>query len=258
MTMNSPGREGLLHDVTDQEWTARCDLAAAFRLGYHFGWNRSLSNHISLRLPDQPDRMLMNPYGIGWDEMSASALITVELGGTVLSHRDVELAPAGFNFHRGLLRARDDLACIFHCHPPAGVVLACTQDGLVIRDQTGCHLLGEVAYHDFEGFADAEEETGRILSDLGEKHLLIMWNHGLLTVGASLPEAFSWMRRLIAACELQERMLATGAPLRDIPSDILARTEAQLVERRKKRAYSRIEWAYNRRVADRVLPGYAV
>lgn len=256
-TPKTPEKPKLLHDMSDAEWALRVDMAAAFRLGYHLGWNRVLSNHISARVPDRPDCMLMNPYGLGWDEITASSLATVDFEGNVLSHKDVELAPAGFNFHSGILKARPDLNSTIHVHHPAGVVIACTQGGLTIRDQTSCHIYGEVGYHDFEGFAQEAEETERILKDLGDGHLLIMWNHGLLSVGGSLPEAFMFMRRLIAACELQERLMATGAEPRDIPQEVLDFTRRQVAEKRKKRPYSAIEWRYYLRMAERLDPSFA-
>jgi ribulose-5-phosphate 4-epimerase/fuculose-1-phosphate aldolase len=250
-------RAELLHGASEKEWELRVAMAAAFRLGYHLNWNRVLSNHISARVPDRPDRMLMNPYGLSWDEITASSLVTVTLDGEVLSHRDVELAPAGLNFHSGILRARPDLSSTIHVHPVAGVVIACTQGGLTICDQTSLHIYGEVGYHDFEGFAQEEEEVPRILRDLGEKHLLIMWNHGLLSVGSSLQEAFMYMRRLIAACEIQERLLATGAPIRHIPQEVLDHTRRQLQLKKKKRAYSEVEWQSYYRLAEKLDPSFA-
>ncbi len=137
-----------------------------------------------------------------------------------------KLAPAGYNFHSGILKARPDLNCVIHVHATPGVVIAATKGGLEIVDQSGCHLYGEIAGHDFEGFAQEEDEVPRILRDLGDKHCLMMWNHGLLTVGRTLGEAFQYMRRLIDACALYERLLATGAEIRPIPQG-RARLHAQ-------------------------------
>ena len=250
-------RAELLHEVSEAEWKLRVTMAAAFRLGYHLNWNRVLSNHISARVPGKPDQMLMNPYGLGWNEITASSLVTVGLDGKVLSHDKVELAPAGFNFHSGILRERADLNCTIHVHPVTGVVIACTQGGLMINDQTSLHIYGEVGTHDFEGFAQEHEEVPRILRDLGDKHLLLMWNHGLLSVGASVPEAFMYMRRLIAACEIQERLMATGAEMRRIPQDVLDFTRQQIQQKKKKRSYSDVEWRYYLRMADQLDPSYA-
>lgn len=254
---SSFSRNRLRHTCSDAEWELRVAMAAAFRIAHHLDWNRVLANHISARVPDSAGRMVMNPYGLGWDEITASSLVTVELDGEVVSHNDVELAPAGFNFHSGILKARPDLNSTIHVHATPGVVIACTKDGLVINDQSSTHIYGEVGYHDFEGFAQEEDEVPRILNDLGDRHLLIMWNHGLLSVGASVGEAFMYMRRLIASCEIQERLMATGAEIRRIPQDVLDFTRGQIVEKRKKRSYSDIEWRYFMRLADRLDPTYA-
>lgn len=252
MTEPTTARSALLHGCSEAEWRTRVTLAAAFRLGFHLNWNRVISNHISARVPDRPDCLLMNPYGLGWNEITGSSLVTAELDGKILSHTDVELAPAGFNFHSGILKARPDLSCTMHVHATAGVVVACTEEGLLIVDQTGCHLHGEVGYHDFEGFAQDADEVPRILEDLGEGHLLIMRNHGLLSVGGSVPEAFMYMRRLINACELQERLMATGAKIRPIPPEVLEHTRRQLAEKKRKRSYSDVEWRSYLRLAERL------
>jgi ribulose-5-phosphate 4-epimerase/fuculose-1-phosphate aldolase len=239
------------------ERSLRVELAAAFRVAHHYRWNLQILNHITARLPDRPDRFLMNPYGLGWDEITASNLVTVDFDGRVLSHDGVKLAPAGYNFHSGILKARPHLNCVIHVHATPGVVIAATKGGLKIVDQSGCHLYGEVAGHDFEGFAQEEDEVPRILADLGDKHCLMMWNHGLLTVGRTLGEAFQYMRRLVDACELYERLLATGAEIRLIPEDVLVFTRKQIDEKRKTPAYSDNEWQYHLRLAQRLDPSFA-
>ncbi len=234
----------------------RVELAAAFRVAHHYRWNLQINNHITARLPGRPDRFLMNPYGLGWDEITSSSLVTVGLDGEVLSHEGVKLAPAGFNFHSGILAARSDIACVLHVHATPGVVISATRGGLTIVDQSGCHIHGEVAVHDFEGFAQEADEVPRILRDLGDKHCLLMWNHGLLTVGRSIAEAFLYMRRLVDACELQERLMATGAEIRTIPQDVLDFTRAQIDGKRASPEYSEAEWRYHLRLAARLDPRF--
>jgi ribulose-5-phosphate 4-epimerase/fuculose-1-phosphate aldolase len=250
-------RNELLHDVTDEEWELRVHTAAAFRLGYHFNWNRVVSNHISARIPGYPDRFLMNPYGLGWNEITASSLVTADFDGNLLSHRGVSLAPAGFNFHSGILKARPDINAIIHTHTMAGVVLSAIEPEVMIVSQSACHMYGEIGYHDFEGFADEADEVPRMIEDLGDKHTLIMWNHGLLSVGGSIPEAFFYMRRLIEVCEIQERVHATGQKVRHIPRKVLEFTRRQLAERRRNRPYSEVEWASYLRLAESLDPSFA-
>jgi ribulose-5-phosphate 4-epimerase/fuculose-1-phosphate aldolase len=245
------------YPMSEAERALRVELAAAFRIAHHYGWNLQILNHITARLPDHPDRFLMNPHGLGWDEITASSLVTVDFSGAVLSHEGIKLAPAGYNFHSGILKARPHLGCVIHVHATPGVVIAATKGGLQIVDQSGCHLYGEVAGHDFEGFAQEEDEVPRILRDIGDKHCLMMWNHGLLTVGCTLGEAFLYMRRLVDACAVYERLLATGAEIRPIPQEVLEFTRRQIDEKRKTPAYRDNEWRYHVRLAERLDPSFA-
>lgn len=243
--------------MSDAEWQTRVELAAAFRVAYHYGWNNRVTNHITARVPGEKDRFLMNPAGLGWHEITASNLVTADFDGKTYSHPDAELAPAGFNFHSGILKARADLNCVFHCHATAGIVVSAMKDGLLIVDQTGVALYDEVGYHAFEGYAQENEEVPRILRDLGDKHTLMMWNHGLLTVGASIGEAFSFMRKLIDACELQERLMATGAEIRRIPEEILMFTRKQGLQKRGNKPVSDKDWLMCLRLAEKLDPTFA-
>ena len=177
------------YDMTDAERKIRVEAAAAFRLAHHYRWNLQINNHICVRIPDRPDHFLMNPYGLGWDEITASNLATVRMDGDkreIVSHEGVDLGPAGLNFHSGILAARPDINCTMHVHARPGVAVAATKQGLIIVDQSSMHLYGEVGIHDFEGFAEGEDEVPRILRDLGEGHCLLMWNHGLLSIGRTI------------------------------------------------------------------------
>jgi len=245
------------YEISLAERDLRVQLAAAFRVAHHYEWNKQINNHITARLTDHSDRFLMNPLGIGWDEITASKLVTIDFNGEVLSHDGVKLAPAGYNFHSGILKARPELNCVIHVHATPGVVIAATKGGLQIVDQSGCHLYGEFAGHDFEGFAQEQDEVPRILKDLADKHCLLMWNHGLLTVGRSVAEGFQYMRRLVDACALYERLLATGAEIRTIPTDVLEFTRSQITDKRRSTAYSDSEWAYHLRLAERLDPSFA-
>ena len=167
------------------------------------------------------------------------------------------LGPAGSNFHSGILAARPDINCTIHVHARPGVAVSATKQGLIIVDQSSMHLYGEVGMHDFEGFAEGEDEVPRILRDLGDKHCLIMWNHGLLTIGRTIAEAFLYMRRLVDACELQIQLMSMGTEIRHIPKDVLDVTREQIVEKRKAPRYAQTEWDYHCRLAERLDPGFA-
>ncbi len=241
--------------VSETEHKLRHELAAAFRVAHHLGWNSDTLNHITLRIPGT-ETFLMNPLGLGWDEITASSLATVDYERNVLSHSGIRLAPAGYNFHSGILKARPDINAVFHTHETAGTVIGATEEGLMILAQGGCFLYGEVGYHAYEGLAREEDEVPRILADLGTKHTLIMTNHGLLSVGASIGEAFGWMRALIEACALQERTMATGGKIRPLSEAIQARTKAQLSAGRNAPREDH-SWQYWLRVAERLDPSFA-
>jgi len=238
------------------EWDARVDLAAAFRIAYHLGWNNRLVNHITARVPDEPGHFLMNPHGLGWHEVTASSLVKADFDGNILSEGDAELAPAGLNFHSAILKNKPEVNCVCHTHPISGVAISATRMGLKILDQTGCQLHGEVSYHEFEGYAREQDEAPRIIADLGDRKTMIMWNHGLLSVGRTVAEAFSFMRRLIGACELQERVMALGTEIREIPEDVKDFTKSQIDQRRPNQPLGGPEWRMNLRLADELYPGY--
>ncbi len=242
--------------VSAAEWNTRVNLAAAFRIAYHLGWNNRLVNHITARVADEPNHFLMNPHGLGWHEITASNLVKADFDGNILSGGDVELAPAGLNFHSAILRNKPDIDCVCHTHPTPGVVISATRTGLKILDQTGCMLHGEVSYHEFEGYAREKDEAPRIIADLGDRKAMIMWNHGLLTVGRTIGEAFSFMRRLIGACELQERVMALGTEIREIPEEVKDFTKTQIDQRNPNQPIGGPEWRMNLRLADQLYPGY--
>lgn len=249
------GGTALPRAVDETEKALRIELAAAFRIAHHFGWNRDTLNHITLRVPGT-DRFLINPLGLGWDEITASSLALADYDGKVASHDGVKLAPAGFNFHSGILKARPDINCVLHVHAAAGAVIGSLAEGLVVYNQSGCVLHDEVGYHAFEGLAKVEDEVPRILRDLGTRHTLIMTNHGLLSVGASVGEAFGWMRTLIDACLLQERVMATRGTVKPIPAALQASTKAQMSGGRNGPRED-ISWSYWKRLAEKLDPGFA-
>lgn len=242
--------------VSAAEWNTRVELAAAFRVAHHLGWNDRLVNHITARVPDEPEHFLMNPHGLGWHEITASCLVKADFKGRILTEGDVELAPAGLNFHSAILDARRDVACVVHTHPMAGVVISTTRCGLRIYDQTGCVLHREVSYHDFEGYASEKDEAPRIIADLGDRKAMIMNNHGLLTVGRTIGEAFTYMRRLINACELQERAMALGTEIREVPEEVKEFTRSQIDKRRPNQPYGGPEWRMSLRLADKLYPDH--
>ena len=250
------GEVPLPEKFSDPEWETRINLAAAFRVAYHYGWNRTINNHISARIPGEPDHFIMNPTNLGWNEMTASCLIKAHVDGTILSDTELSLAPAGQNFHSAVLDAKRNLQCVFHIHPADGVVVSSLKGGLMFADQSACALYGMVAYHDFEGIASAADEGPRIVRDLGDHMVLIMRNHGPMTVGRTIGEAFAYMQRLVMACETQVKLLSTGAEINQVPVDILEHTRQQMIARTEGQPYGEQAWPAIVRLADRLDPGY--
>jgi len=246
----------LRSNVSEAEWETRVNLAAAFRVAHHFGWNNTINNHIAARVPDEPDAFLMNPVGLGWHEIRASDLIKSDFQGNYRSETSMRLAPAGFNFHSAILREKTNLACTFHIHPLAVVLVAATQDGLQFFDQSSCALYKEVAYHEFEGIAQEKDEAPRIIADFGDKYAMIMWNHGALTVGRTIGEAFAYMRRLIGACEVQSRLMTSGVKLRPITKEVLEFTKSQIDNRHPDKPYGELDWKMYLRLAEKIDPEF--
>jgi ribulose-5-phosphate 4-epimerase/fuculose-1-phosphate aldolase len=242
--------------IDPAEWERRVEMAAAFRIAHHLGWNDRIVNHITGRVPNEPRHFLMNPHGLGWHEVTASNLAKADFDGNLLSEGETRLAPAGLNFHSAILKAKPEINCVIHTHTTPGVVISATECGLRIYDQTGCLLHRNVAYHDFEGYASEKDEAGRIISDLGDCKAMIMRNHGLLTVGRTVGEAFAFMRRLIAACELQMRLMSLGTPLRELSDEIKDYTRSQTDQKRPGKPYGMDEWRMNVRLADQLYPDY--
>jgi ribulose-5-phosphate 4-epimerase/fuculose-1-phosphate aldolase len=256
LPMSRIGAVALDRKVGAEEERLRIELAAVFRIAHHLGWNVDTLNHISLRIPGT-DTFLMNPQGLGWDEMTASSLSTLDYDWNVLSHAGVKPQPAGYNFHSGILKSRPDINCVLHVHETEGTVIGSIDQPLMILAQGGCRLHQEVSYHDFEGLAQEEDEVPRMLADLGDKHTLIMRNHGMLSVGATLGEAFGFMRALIDACTMQTKAMSTGAKLRPIPDEIQAHTKAQMNGRLGNAPREDISWPYWLRLAERLDPSFA-
>ena len=250
------GGVALERKVSETEQKLRLELAAVFRIAHHLGWNVDTLNHISLRIPDT-DTFLMNPQNLGWDEITASSLSTLDYNRNVLSHSGLKIQPAGYNFHSGLLKAHPDINCVMHVHETAGTVIGSIDQPLAILSQGGCRLYGEVGYHDFEGLAQEADEVPRMLADLGDKHTLIMRNHGLLSIGSTLGEAFGYMRALIDACVLQAKVMATGGKPRPISEELQAHTKAQMNGRLGNAPRDDISWQYWLRLAERLDPSFA-
>jgi ribulose-5-phosphate 4-epimerase/fuculose-1-phosphate aldolase len=210
-----------------EEWQARVDLAAAYRLVALFGWDDLVFTHISARVPGSEHHFLINPYGLMFDEITASSLVKVDLNGKKVMESAYDINPAGFTIHSAVHAAREDALCVMHLHTRHGVAISAKKQGLLPISQQSLFALASIAYHDYEGLALNEAEKPRLVADLGDKNNLILRNHGLLTVGSNAAEAFLAMYNLERACEIQLMAEAGGSELVSIPTPILKGIEAQ-------------------------------
>lgn len=216
--------------VSAEEWQLRCDLAACYRLVAAYGWTDLVFTHISARMPGAGHHhsFLINPYGLLFEEVTASSLVVVDRHGNKLRDSPFPVNPAGFVIHSAVHSVRADAQCVLHTHTRAGVAVSAQADGVLPISQQSTFVLASLAYHDYEGVALHDEERPRLQADLGDKTFLMLRNHGLLTVGRSIPDAFLAMYLFETTCQIQVAAQAGGVPLRTIGQDIIAGTGAAM------------------------------
>ncbi|MGY4281587.1 ribulose-5-phosphate 4-epimerase/fuculose-1-phosphate aldolase [Bradyrhizobium sp. LM2.7] len=245
----------MLNDAS-QEWETRCDLAAAYRLIAHFGMDDLISTHLSARLPGKAHRFLLNPYGMMFDEITASRLIVVDPEGHAVQKEDeAKINNAGFTIHSAVHMARDDAQCVIHTHTVAGMAVAAQEQGLLPLNQKSMCFYGDIAYHNYEGVALDLGERERLVRNLRNKDVMILKHHGLLTVGRTVPEAFLNMYLLEQSCRVQIAATQGGQKV-SLPSERIA---AHTAEQFQREGYNRSPrpWAALKRRLDRLSPDYA-
>lgn len=241
------------------EWQARVDLAACYRLVDLYGMSDMMANHISARVPDEEGAFLINPYGMMYDEITASSLIKVDLDGKVLFSPDFgELGygvnKAGYVIHSAIHEARPELSCVIHTHSWASMSVSALDCGLLPITQTAMRFL-KVSYHDYQGVVLDTAEQASLIADLGDSEALILRNHGALTVGRTVGEAFNWMHRLELACHSQLAAMACNKPLRQVPQPVLEATWNNY-QPGTRRPFGVMEWPGLLRKLDRIDPSY--
>ncbi len=240
--------------VTPEEWRIRVDLAAAYRIVAHYGWDDLVFTHISARVPGPHDHFLINPYGLLFEEMTASCFVKVDLDGNVIEASPYRVNPAGFTIHSAVHAARPDVGCVMHLHTVDGVAVAAQASGLMPLNQVALVLDGEVAYHEYEGIALDLAERPRLVANLGTKKAMLLRNHGTLAVGPTIPAAFLTMYFLERACAMQVATLAGGTPLHLPSADV-----QELVRRQAAGGAGQVHdlaWAALLRMLDRKNPGF--
>lgn len=215
------------HEFSPAELATREDLAAVYRLIAHFGMDDLIHTHVSARLPDEPDKLLINRYGDLFKDVTPESLAVIDHAGNQVRGPQVPINTAGIVIHTAVHQAREDAICVVHTHTAAGVAISCLEEGLLPLNQTALLFHGQLAYHAFEGIALEKGEQERLVADLGTKRAMILRNHGLLTVGRTIGEAFSLMYNLEQACRIQLAAQATGQKLVLPDISVQDRTAAQ-------------------------------
>jgi len=236
------------------EWETRVQLAACYRLVARYRMTDLIYTHISARLPGAEDQFLLNPYGLMFEEVTASNLVKIDLEGRQLEDGEYGVNDAGFTIHSAIHAARGDVACVMHTHTRAGFAVSCQRQGLLPLNQMALQFYGRLAYHDYEGIALDHDERPRLVRSLGDKRAMILRNHGLLTAGRTIPEAFSLMFYLERACEVQIAALAGGSELITPPPEVCEKTARQ--HEMDNKPLGDTEWAAHIRMLDREDPSY--
>jgi len=244
---------------SDAEWQARVDLAACYRLVELYGMADMMANHISVRVPDEDNAFLSNPYGMMYEEITASCLIKVDLAGNILAKPDFGaldygINKAGYVIHSAVHEARHDVDCVIHTHSWASMAVSSLACGLLPLTQTAMRFL-KIGYHDYQGVVLDNKEKASLIEDLGQGEALILRNHGALTVGRTVGEAFNWMHRLELACRSQLAAQATQQPLQPVPPETLEQTWNNY-QPGTRRPYGVMEWPALLRKLDRLDSSY--
>ena len=241
--------------VGPEEWEARVQLAAAYRIFDHLGWTELIYNHISLRVPGEARHYLINPFGLHYSEVTASNLVKVDLDGNIVGASDWPINPAGITFHGAIHATLPDAHCVMHLHTTATQAVCCLKDGLSFTNFYAAQLYGKVAYHDFEGITVHAEEGSRILRSAQGKPVLLLRNHGPVTIGFSLPQALSLMWLVNRACEIQLASSSMGELL-PIPVAVLEKCVADSLNFNPAYGAGQDSFDALQRIVDRIDPSY--
>ncbi len=252
MTLNIHSLQG---HVSAEEWQLRVDLAAAYRLVALYGWSDLVFTHISARIAGPEHHFLINPYGLMFDEITASSLVKVDMACNKVSDSPFPVNPAGFTIHSCIHDAREDVLCVLHTHSRAGVGVSAQQKGLLPISQQSTLIVPHLGYHDYEGLALQADEKPRLQASLGGNHFLMLRNHGLLTVGASVAQAWLNMYFFETACRIQIDAQAGGAALNHVEPSVLA-FNTQVAKAATAGQGAQIAWPALLRKLERTDPSY--
>ncbi|MEO5761076.1 MAG: class II aldolase/adducin family protein [Vicinamibacteria bacterium] len=241
--------------VSEAEWEQRVNLAACYRLVAHYEWDDLIFTHISARVPGPEHHFLINPYGLLFEEVTASSLVKVDLQGNKVMSGGFDINPAGFTIHSAIHAAREDAKCVIHLHSVNGVAVGAQAGGVLPISQQSIVVLSSLGYHAYEGIALNEEEKPRLVADLGDKSFLMLRNHGLLTVADNIADAFVLMYTFETTCEIQLLAQAKGDDLIMLDPRIVAGAKAQ-VKQVMRNAGGGLAWPGLLRKMDRLDPSF--
>ncbi len=241
--------------IEPDEWSVRCELAACYRLVAMHGWDDLLANHLTARVPGEPGSFLINPFGLMFDEVTASSLVKIDGSGEPIAPTPYGVNRTGFVIHSAIHDARPDAECVIHLHTVDGVAVSMTDTGLLPLNQTAMTIVDDVATHEYEGLALDLDERARLADDLGDKHLMLLHNHGTLTLGRTVGEAFLRTYLLEWACRVQNLALSTGRPVHTADPGVVDVVRGQLGPDGIA-AYAAQVWTALLRRVDRLSPGY--
>ena len=244
-------------NFSEEEWAARTELAACYRIFDRLGWSELIYNHISLRLPGPDKHFLINPFGLLFERVTASSLVKIDVQGTPVMETPYLTNPAGFTIHSAVHMAREDAHAVMHLHTPHGQAVSAQSDGLMPLTQTAMLIRDEIAYHHYEGVAVDLDERERLVADLGTKNAMILRNHGTLAVGETVGEAFIRLYFLERACEAQIHALAGGTQLVNHPPQGTPEKTKEQGATGLKMVGNLLAWPALRRKMDRLDPSYA-
>jgi ribulose-5-phosphate 4-epimerase/fuculose-1-phosphate aldolase len=243
--------------VSEAEWRTRVDLAAAYRLVALFKWDDLVFTHISARVPGEEGAFLINPYGLMFEEMTASSLVKIDRHGEKIDDSPFPVNPAGFTIHSAIHEVRHDAQCVLHTHSLNGVAVSAQKGGVLPLSQQSIFVLSSLGYHDYEGVALRDDEKPRLVADLGpDSSFLMLRNHGLLTLGATIPDAFLNMYLFETVCTIQVRAQAGGGELIHVDPRIIAGAQQQAKQVTRGVGGGALTWPGLLRRLDRADPGY--
>jgi ribulose-5-phosphate 4-epimerase/fuculose-1-phosphate aldolase len=242
--------------ISEAERQVRIDLAACYRLVDRFGWSDLINTRITARVPGAQDHFLINRFGMLYDEITASSLVKIDVDGNNVEPSGDPVNRGGFAIPRAIHLARPDLACVIHTHTIAGCAVSMQKAGLLPLNQHALQVIGDIAYHDYAGSGRGEDEIARFLDELGRRHIMVLRNHGLIIVGASIGEAFVSTYRIERACAMQLAFQQSGAAFNPIDDRVVAAAISRGGPVSDRADPARLEWAALLRKLDRIDPSY--